>query len=1329
MAQNDDGAGGGGLGQNQRKKQFSAQIPVPAKLRIHEEGVANKWKQFHRSWKIYEKASRLSEEENAYRCSVFLACIGEEALAIFDGFQFDSEDDKDDIDIVIQKFEEFCVGATHEAYESYKFHLKNQEGSETIDCYVAELRKLAKNCNFGNAEDRMIRDRIVVGVKCEELRKKLLADSKLTLQTAITIARSHETSGRQALAMNTSGVDSSVDAVRHSKPKKEFSKKTEHRSKKNFSHRHECRKCGRKHEIDKCPAANEKCFHCDRTGHFKEFCFFKNKGKSRASEVKAESQDGVFLGAVKAGGDPWRVTLDIGGQKMRCKIDTGADVTCVPSKSVDNRKLQASDQKLYGPGKNLLRVRGMYIADISFKGEKCEAERIYVVEDLEEPLLSRPVVLGLKLIRRVDSIETLDPRRDFPKLWQGLGKVKPEAAPEYTITMKPEAKEFAVAAPRRVPVPYLKKVEEELERLKDLDVIRPVTSPTRWCAPIVVVPKEKSDTVRICVDLTKLNEGVLRENYPLPSTDQLLAQLEGAKVFSKLDCNSGFYQIPLAKESEELTTFITPFGRFCFKRLPFGISSGSEIFHRMMSQLLSDIPGVICDIDDVLIFAPDQIEHDRRLRLVLEKLEKAGITLNDKCQFNVNSIKFLGHIVTSEGIKVDPEKVEAIVKFPQPQNVADLRRLLGIANHVGKFSPNLTDITKPLRDLLKKENAWTWNANQEEAFQKLKQVLTSAPVLQHYSTSLPTKVSADASSYGLGAVLLQRHGEDWKPVIYASRSMTPTEQRYAQVEKEALASTWACERFSDFLVGLPTFTIETDHRPLLALLHTKQLDELSPRIQRFRMRLMHYKYDVKFTAGKDLATADSLSRAPSGSAKDTDIEFESDVSAFVDSVVKGIPATKDRLDEIRRKQREDKVCCEVARYCKNGWPQQVSQQIKPYFTLKNDISLQQGLLMYRDRIIIPDELREEILNRLHGGHQGIVKTRALAKDSVWWPGLSTQIKTKVEDCPTCVKERQPAHEPLDTTPVPDRPWKKLGSDIMEWEGEDYLLVVDYFSKYIELALLKNLTSETTVGHMKSIFARHGVPDILVSDNATQYSSTHFAKFADRYAFSHETSSPMYPQANGEAERAVRTIKQLLSKAEDPYEALMIYRATPLQCGFSPAEKLFGRKIKTRVPVADPALKPNWPVSKMQAADRLLKEAQKKYYDARHRVRDLPPLQPGSKVWIKTPKELQRGEVKENLGNRSCNVQTNTGIKRRNRRHIRRRTGEPNARDPAPRHSEIVPSPREVRPTMTISEDLPQIEVHTPEPVADAEIPEPVVDEQAARTRSGRIVRPPVKLDL
>ena len=254
--------------------------------------------------------------------------------------------------------------------------------------------------------------------------------------------------------------------------------------------------------------------------------------------------------------------------------------------------MQLLTKKPYGPGRAPLKVAGMFTAQLK-AGKECQEEKIYVVQNLEEPLLSRRAVEGLRLIQRVGSEDAPEIKTMYPGLWRGLG----DTGQECTIRKKENAKPFALSAPRRVPLPYQNKVKEELERLQKLEVIRPVTTPTEWCAPIVVVPKANSEAVRLCVDLTKLNESVMRENYPLPSTDQLLAQLRGAKFFSKLDCNNGFYQIRLAEQSQELTTFITPFGRYCFQRLSFGISSGSKVFHRMMSQLLAGIPGVICDID------------------------------------------------------------------------------------------------------------------------------------------------------------------------------------------------------------------------------------------------------------------------------------------------------------------------------------------------------------------------------------------------------------------------------------------------------------------------------------------------------------------------------------------------------------------------------------------------------------------------------------------------------------------------------------------------------------------------------------------------------------
>ena len=226
------------------------------------------------------------------------------------------------------------------------------------------------------------------------------------------------------------------------------------------------------------------------------------------------------------------------------------------------------------------------------------------------------------------------------------------------------------------------------------------------------------------------------------------------------------------------------------------------------------------------------------------------------------AVKILGHIVDKEGIRPDPEKVKGINDMTEPKSLTDLRRFLGMCNQLNKFSPQLTDKTKPLRDLLCNKNQWLWGEAQQKAFVETKKLLSSTPVLALYDHKCPTRVSADASSFGLGAVLMQQYpNNQWRPVVYALRAMTPTEQRYAQVEKEALAITWGCERFLQYLLGLP-FEIETDHKPLVSLLGDKPIDELPLRIQRFRMRMMKYTYTIFHIPGKNLVIADALSRAP-----------------------------------------------------------------------------------------------------------------------------------------------------------------------------------------------------------------------------------------------------------------------------------------------------------------------------------------------------------------------------------------------------------------------------------------------------------------------------------
>lgn len=326
-----------------------------------------------------------------------------------------------------------------------------------------------------------------------------------------------------------------------------------------------------------------------------------------------------------------------------------------------------------------------------------------------------------------------------------------------------------------------------------------------------------------------------------------------------------------------------------------------------------------------------------------------------------------------------------------------------MTNQLSKFIPNLADKTKPLRDLLHKDRHWIWDHSQQEAFDLVKESLLSTPALALYDPNATNVASADASSYGLGAVLLQeqRYG-DIKPVVYISPSLSPIEERYAQIEKEALAFTWACEHFSDFPIHIE-FCIQTDHKPLVPLFSTKNLEELPVRVQQFRIGMLRFHFSIVHVPGKDLVLADTLLRAPEGLPTEQDLILESDTSAFIDFFMESLPASECRLKEIEEEQLNDPVCVEIAQYCAHGWPDKscLSVPLKQYYQLSSEISVVNGLLMRNSRIIIRTKLREEVLAQIHAGHQGLNSCRERARQSVWWLGLSKEIQNLVENCQKC----------------------------------------------------------------------------------------------------------------------------------------------------------------------------------------------------------------------------------------------------------------------------------------------------------------------------------------
>ena len=385
----------------------------------------------------------------------------------------------------------------------------------------------------------------------------------------------------------------------------------------------------------------------------------------------------------------WHRCVYVYGTPITMKVDTGADVTAISESAFNSAlhrtpQLTTSRRILKGPDGRPLDVVGCFNTALSihYASDRSSRHTVYVVRGLHSPLLGRPAITALRVLSEIAAVGTLCHSVSyvtdkFPTLFKGLGELK---GSPYTIRLGENATPFSLSTPRRVPLPLQPAVDAELQRMVDTGVIRSVDQPTDWCSGMVAVPNPDG-RVRVCTDFTRLNQSVRRERHMLPSIEHLLADVQGATYFSKLDANSGFHQVPLDSESQLLTTFITPSGRYCYNRLPFSISSAPEHFQTRMASLLNGCKGVICMMDDILIFGSTPEEHNERLDAILDRLATAGITLNRaKFVFRQTRVRFCGYILDATGISADPSKVSALVNMPPCENVSDVRRFLGMAN-------------------------------------------------------------------------------------------------------------------------------------------------------------------------------------------------------------------------------------------------------------------------------------------------------------------------------------------------------------------------------------------------------------------------------------------------------------------------------------------------------------------------------------------------------------------------------------------------------------------------------------------------------------------------
>ena len=570
---------------------------------------------------------------------------------------------------------------------------------------------------------------------------------------------------------------------------------------------------------------------------------------------------------------------------------------------------------------------------------------------------------------------------------------------------------------------------------------------------------------------------------------------------------------------------------------------------------MQGIPGTVVYLDDILITGRSTEEHLKNLDAILGRLDRAGLRLKlDKCAFMQKEVNYLGHRIDASGLYPNGKKLEAIKAAPQPTNVAELRSYLGLINYYGRFLPGLATKLAPLYRLLRQGVPWTWNEEHQAAFETSKENLQSDKLLVHFDPKLELTLACDASPYGLGAVLSHRFpdGSD-RPVAFASRSLAPPEKNYAQIDKEALAIGFGVRKFHQYLYGR-AFTIYTDHKQLITLLGvTKGVPMMaSGRMQRWALTLAGYNYTLTYRQGTLNANADALSRLPAATFPASTCDpYEAVLAIHILESTSDQPVTTVQL---RRWTERDPILAKVRHYVLSGWPRELDDPaLQPYWNRRYELSVLEGCVLWGARVVVPPQARERVLKE-HVAHPGSSRMKSLARSYVWWPKLDQMLERVAKLCDMCQAHRKtPPESPLHPWVNPERPWARLHIDFAgPFLGRWFLILVDAFSKWLEVHSMKAATSLATVKVLQSIFATHGLPNLIVTDNGSVFTSAEFGELMKRNGIKHVTSSPYHPASNGLAERAVQTFKEGMKKIEREYGSverkvdrfLFTYRLTP-----------------------------------------------------------------------------------------------------------------------------------------------------------------------------------------
>ena len=830
------------------------------------------------------------------------------------------------------------------------------------------------------------------------------------------------------------------------------------------------------------------------------------------------------------------------------------------------------------------------IVKIDLKGARKEvgvAEEVKKIDYIqkEKPAIGG-VVSGNQTQAEIDA-NMIQIRNRFQKNFSNsTGKAK---GPPITFQFNKLAKPV-VQRRRRIPMQYIDRLKNELNEMVRDDVIEgPLEHEEKgsFISNLVIADRKNSDRIRVTLDCKEVNKHIYSTNEPIPTVEELRHKFKGADRFSKLDLTNCYHQFEIEERARKLFTFQTPWGIYRYKRMVMGTSPASSEVQRRMRQIIQGCQNVVHIKDDIIVYGKGE-EHDRCLVEVLKVLEDCTLR-PEKCSLGQPEISWFGYIFTKHGMSPDPEKCRIIKEWKAPKSKEEVKSFLQTVQFNAKFmsgkhgEKSYPELTQPLRALIKKNARFKWDIAERQAFKDLKERLCENSVIVPYDTKRNTRMYVDASPVGMQTTIAQKYIVDdsdvWRPVNHMSRPWTPEESRYGQIERESNGIQSGMHMNRMYTTGTHV-EIVTDHKPLVQIYDVANPSkDYQPRVERHRNKIAPFDYHVIYEPGSQ-GPCDYGSRHPPVMTEFTsqqidDWSIESDDEIIVNRIVEDLIPSAIPIAVLREETSNDKNLKMVREDLQLKL--KCRPELKSYKGIFDELSYVNGLILRGRKIVIPLSLQSEVIGLAHECHMGVEKTVNLIRETMWFPRLHELVKEYVKTCRGCLASNNTTTPvPLEPNFLPDRPWQKLHADFKGPIGDQYYLhiLIDQYSKFPEVEVVSSTKFEKLRPILDRVFATHGIPEEISSDQGPPYQSHEMQLYAKEMGFKMRPTTPRDPQSNGFAENFVKVLCKLIhaciAEGKNPKvelnKFLLQYRAAPqLTSGVSPAEGLYNRKIRTKLP--------------------------------------------------------------------------------------------------------------------------------------------------------------------